>query len=371
MERSHFTWSTLLRLASVIALAASAALLADYSNAVASFCAEGSGCAAVKASSYASLMGVPTPVVGLLGFTALLTVSLAGGRLARLLLLPAAGVGAVGAVAFIGLQLLVIHQLCWLCMTVDISALFALLGAWGYRRQQREDGLRLPAWGVIALLAVVAPLFWPRVRPQPPVPPQLQALYVPGKVTLVEFSDFECPFCRLLHQRLKELLPPYGDRVVLRRLHKPLPMHKNARDAARGALCAEDQGKTDEMADLLFSSHDLSPDGVRGHAQSLQLDLELFDRCVSAAQTDARIDAQAALIEQVGFKGLPTTFIGDRAILGVQEAYVFQQAIERAERGEGREGIPGWLYLSTTLGLLGLVVALGWRRGALPSAATE
>jgi len=255
-------------------------------------------------------------------------------------------------------------------MTVDSAALVAAVGAWGFHRRPSEDPLRLPAWSALALLAVVAPLTWPLVRPQPPVPASLQALYVPGKVTVVEFSDFECPYCRLLHRRLKELLPAYGERVVLRRLNKPLNMHPNARHAARGALCAEQQHRGEAMADALFSSRDLSPAGVEAQAGTLGLDLESFRRCVTAPETDQRIAKESAILDEVGFKGLPTTFIGDRVLLGAQETYVFQQAIERAAKGVPAEGVPGWLYLTATATLSAVILGLGWprrRRSATPS----
>jgi predicted DsbA family dithiol-disulfide isomerase/uncharacterized membrane protein len=355
-------WLILLRAITLAALAASAALYVDYANPVPTFCGLGSGCTQVRYSGYGFVWSrLPVPLVGLLGLGSLLIVALLPqGRLRDWLLLPGALVGALAGIGFIALQVK-IGSYCWLCNIVDASAIGAAVCAVMHRRAERAGGgsattrepLEVWTWAVLGALSVMAPLIWPRVAPQPPVPASIRELYDPGKINVVEFSDFECPYCRTLHRRMKTMLAEYPGQIHLVRLHVPLASHAFARAAARAAVCAEQQGSFDPMADALFDADDLSPPANRELAEAAGLDMQLYDRCIADPATDARIDRHVQLFASAGMKGLPTCFIGGRSIIGLQPESVFREALARAASGGDEGGIPGWIYL----GLVGATAA--------------
>jgi predicted DsbA family dithiol-disulfide isomerase/uncharacterized membrane protein len=375
-------WITLLRLLALVALAASTALLVDYTGGAPAFCSAGSGCAAVRASGFGRLLGIPVPVFGLLGFAALFAATLVTrSDLRRKLVLALGVLGAVIALALLLIQWISIKQFCAFCVVVDVAGMLGGVCAVLYAQSARagteitkskskppapSDPLRTWAWVMLAAIAIAAPLLWSDLRPQPPVPSGVGALYHAGKINVVEFADYECPFCRLLHDRLKAIIKDYPGKVNFVRLNMPLQSHPNARNAARAGLCAEAQGKGETVADHLFAAEDLSPAANRRAAGDLGLDLAVFDRCVADAETDRKIDAQAKILRDAGFQGLPTTFVGARMIVGAQPEEVFREAFARAERREGENGIPGPVFLGLLVVVAGAVIGVG-RHGARKS----
>lgn len=350
-------WLVILRVATLSALVASAALLSDYASEVPSFCSPHSGCGAVRASSFARvpLQGgsfVPLPAFGLIGFAVLYAASL----IQRRAVLSIASFGGAVALWLLWVQAFVLKQFCWLCVTTDVSALVAAVAAWGMRGADFDTGAvrRLRAWAWLGLgaLALAAPLLWPKVKASPAVPSAVSAHFQPGKINVVEFADFQCPACRRFHPVLKPILKKYGDRVHFVRLNKPLESHAYALDAARAAICAEIQGQAEPMADALFNARDLSPAGIDRLAQELRLDTERFASCLVERATSARIERESAMLVEPEFEGLPTTYVGGKRLLGVRTALDVEDALERAARGEGVTGIPWFVYLP-------LVVAVG------------
>jgi predicted DsbA family dithiol-disulfide isomerase/uncharacterized membrane protein len=362
-------WLLVLRVAVLVALAASTALLSDYVADAPSFCSAASGCGAVRASelshvSFGEGKFVPLPLFGLLGFAALFAASLASRRATRV----AAIIGGVVGLWLLGVQAFVLHQFCWLCVTTDVSALVAAGASFGLGRSMWHDEstarLRLWAWWALGALAITAPLLWPRVKRAPPVPSSVLRFYAPGKVNVVEFADFQCPACRRFSGILKGALASYGDRVHFVRLNKPLAMHQYARDAARAAVCAEAQHRAEPMADALFATDDLTPVGIDKLAQGLGLDAKQFESCMLDPATDARVERESSLLVPPELEGLPTTYIGGKRLLGVQSPETVADALQRAARGEGDTGLSGYVYLPL-IALSGLlIVRFGLRRKA-------
>lgn len=360
-------WLVVLRVAALVALAASSALLSDYTADAPSFCSAVSGCAMVRQHplSHVTLGDgrfLPLPVFGVAGFVLLFTASL----LSRLATRVAAWIGGALAAWLLAVQVFVIGHLCWLCVTTDVSAIVAALAALGLGpsiwEAELRSRLRPAVWWVFGALAVAAPLTWPRVKLSPPVPTSVQSHYQAGKINVVEFADFECPACRRFSGILKEALQPYGERVHFVRLNKPLDMHPHSRDAARGAICAEAQGKGEPMAEALFAAADLTPAGVERLAETLGLDAKAFGNCVLDVATNARINHEESLLVPPELEGLPTTYIGSRRLLGVQPPETVRDALERASRGDGETGVSGAVYLAlVALVLLG-TLRLGVRR---------
>lgn len=366
------SWLLALRIAALVALAASAALFVDYISAQPAFCGAGSGCAAIRHSGYGYLpvaeTAIPVPAFGLLGFATLFGATLLNDRVLRRRAVVLLGwVGAVTALVLLSIQF-ALGALCSLCFTADFAAIFGLVCALGYSRTSvraatagAHGAPRLTRWAWVALgvLAVFSPFLWARVRPLAPVPEAVRALYRPGKVNVVEFADFECPFCRNLHGRLKPLLGPYKDHLNFTRLNFPLESHEFARGAARAAVCAAAQGQADAMADALFTSEDLSVAGNRQTAARLGLDMARYDQCLNDPATDRTIDGQSKLLRDNGFQGLPTTFVGDRQIVGAQPDDVFIDALDRAERNEPERHLGGLPFALLVAGAAVSVLALG------------
>lgn len=351
------------RLAAVLALAVSTALFVDYTNATPTFCGAASGCARVRGSGYGYLLlggyPVPLPLLGMLAFAVLLGFALAR-PLERWLPLVAI-IGGVHGLGLFALQALKIGEYCALCVTVDALSVIAALCAsvvWKGRGDLNEPfGLRDGAWPALGLLALCAPLLWPALRPAAPVPPGVRELYVPGKINVVEFADYECPFCRALHPVLKAVIASYPNQVNFRRLNLPLQSHQFARGAAEAQVCAREQGKGDEMADRLFAAEDLTKTSSRALAQSLGVDLAAYDLCIASGRADRVIDAESKILLDSGLQGLPTTYVGAKMILGAQSEEVFRDAFDRARAGLGERGIPGSLYWGTVLALM---LAISW-----------
>jgi protein-disulfide isomerase/uncharacterized membrane protein len=360
-------WLLILRLAALVALVASAALLSDYTAGSPSFCSATSGCGALRASPYGhvSLPGgqfLPLPAFGVAGFGILFAASL----LSRRVMLLAAGVGGAAALWLLVLQAFVLQTFCWLCVTADLAGVVAAVAAVALARQKEpraDASVLLPAWSWWGLgsLAVVAPLLWGFVKASPAVPAQILAYYVPGKLNVVEFADFQCPACRRFHGILKTALKPHGDKVHFVRLNKPLSSHIYAQDAARAAICGEAQGKLEATTDALFQAPDLSPSGIDQVAEKVGLDAKAFEACMLDPATNARVDRESALLEPPELEGLPTTYIGGKRLLGVRTAEEVEDALQRAARGEGVTGISWVVYLPLALLCALLLVRLGLR----------
>ncbi|HEY8944178.1 MAG TPA: thioredoxin domain-containing protein [Polyangiaceae bacterium] len=356
----------LLRLACLSALAASSALAVDYRSAESSFCGAESGCGVLRATELAHLWGLgPTlPELGLLAFVAVYGLSLT--RWARGAAVLAVG-GGVAGLGLLAAQALDFGTFCWLCVVVDLSALAAgvsavwALKAWPRRAPPVPEraGLHVGAWVGLLLLAIAGPAVWPWVKPSPPVPPAIRAYYEPGKINVIEFADFQCPFCRRLHQELKTLLAPYGDRVNFVRLNMPLKRHPQARDAALAAICAESSGRADELVEFLFAADDLSLPVIRDKAATLGIDPAKLESCRAAPETLARLERESQILHQVGFQGLPTTYIGGTRIVGAQSPETFRDALERAARKGSEPGIPPWAYLFLLAAIAAAIVQAG------------
>jgi len=136
-------------------------------------------------------------------------------------------------------------------------------------------------------------------------------------VTIVEFSDFQCPFCSRLTPTLKQVEQKYGDKVRLVFRQYPLPFHQNTQKAAEASLCAADQGKFWEMHDAMFAHQDaLGVDQLKAKAAELGLNAEQFNSCLDSGKTAAAIQADMKEGSAAGVNGTPAMFINGRFISG-------------------------------------------------------
>ncbi len=136
-------------------------------------------------------------------------------------------------------------------------------------------------------------------------------------VTLVEFSDFECPFCSRAVPTIKQLLSenPGKIRVVFK--HLPLPMHKNAKIAAQASLAAHQQGKFWPMHDKIFANfRAISADSLELWAKELGLDLKRFKRDLQSPEIVAQVEEDLKLAGRIGARSTPTFYMNGAQIRG-------------------------------------------------------
>jgi protein-disulfide isomerase len=151
-----------------------------------------------------------------------------------------------------------------------------------------------------------------------------------ASITIVEFADYQCPFCVRAEATIHaiEHAHPGDVRVVFKNL--PLPFHDLARPMARAAVAADAQGHFWEMHDRLFAlTGKADRAALDGVARDLGLDVARFDRDLDDPSLDARIDADDADAKALGVKGTPTFFVNGRRVVGAQPASVFEKAIAK------------------------------------------
>jgi protein-disulfide isomerase len=149
-------------------------------------------------------------------------------------------------------------------------------------------------------------------------------------VTIVEFADFECPYCAGVEPTLERILAEYAGKVRLVFKHNPLPVHPNALLASRAAVAAQRQGKFWEMHGLLFSAQErLDREAIASHARVLGLDVQAFESVLASPESTRAVSADMSLAGRLGIKGAPAFFINGRFIPGAQPFEVFQEAIDR------------------------------------------
>jgi len=150
-----------------------------------------------------------------------------------------------------------------------------------------------------------------------------------GKVTIVEFSDFECPFCGRAAKTVEDLRKEYGSKVKFAFKHFPLPFHKNAKPASLASLCANEQGKFWEYHDKLFSNQQgLGASSFVDWAKELKLNVQKFEECMSQNKFAETIDKDLAQGEKAGVRSTPTFFINGRILTGAQPLAAFKEVIE-------------------------------------------
>jgi predicted DsbA family dithiol-disulfide isomerase/uncharacterized membrane protein len=320
----------------VLGLAVSAMLLVDYVRPAPIFCEENAGCDVVKRTVFASVLGIPTPAYGLAAFTVLAVLALVRGTRPRLAHLAVASIAALVGLALVFVQFLM-GVYCKYCLVVDVATLVILVGAVARTKAKWElpAGRKYPALlASVFALAVALPLVVGFLKPVPVPQVITEELNKtpPGMVTIVDFVDFECPFCRMTQAELAPVVAANRSRIRVVRKQVPLRMHPHAMDAARAACCAERLGKGDEMADALFTAplEELTPDGCEKIAASLGLDPGAFRDCAKDPKTDDRIKSDVADFKASRGHGLPTIWIETQKLEGAQPGEVLESAVKTA-----------------------------------------
>jgi protein-disulfide isomerase len=150
-----------------------------------------------------------------------------------------------------------------------------------------------------------------------------------AKVTIVEFSDFECPFCSRAIGTVNEVMKKYDGKVRLVFRQFPLPMHSHAEKAAEAALCANEQGKFWEAHDKFFASQEnLDIAGLQNDAKELGLDTTKFEQCLSSGKMASVVEKDQQDGKKLGVNGTPAFFINGRELSGAQPLEAFSEVID-------------------------------------------
>jgi protein-disulfide isomerase len=211
------------------------------------------------------------------------------------------------------------------------------------------------AWGRTSAAVAAAPPAQAGAAPQAPdtvedaIPAPTQAVRrydiptegFPGigpedaPIVIVQFTDYECPFCKRWHDQVyDDLMEAYPGKIRLVNRNLPLSFHPQALPAAQAAMCAGDQNSYWAYHSALFTSEALDKDTLIGHAATLGLDVDAFKECFDEGRYEQFIRDDAAFAQKMGITGTPTFFINGLAIVGAQPLEVFKNVIDKEIAGE-------------------------------------
>ena len=148
-------------------------------------------------------------------------------------------------------------------------------------------------------------------------------------IEVIEFSDFQCPYCQRANPTVAQVLNTYGDRIRFVYRHFPLGNHPNAKPAAEASQCAAEQGKFWEYHDALFANPSKLADAdLKQRAAELGLDAGKFNACVDTHKYKTHIEADMKAGEEAGVNGTPAFFINGRMITGARPVEAFAEIID-------------------------------------------
>jgi protein-disulfide isomerase len=151
-----------------------------------------------------------------------------------------------------------------------------------------------------------------------------------AKVTIVEFSDFQCPYCGKEYPVIEKVMKDYDGKVRLVFRHYPLDFHEHAEKAAEAAACAQDQGKFWELHDKMFTNQaKLAVDDLKSYAKAMGLDAGKFDKCLDSGEKKSLVEDDQKAGSAAGVNGTPAFFINGVFINGAQPYEQIKQTIDR------------------------------------------
>ncbi len=153
-----------------------------------------------------------------------------------------------------------------------------------------------------------------------------------AKVVIVEFSDFQCPFCAKGAELLKKVKEKYGKKVKVSFKQFPLPFHNHAEQAAVASLCANEQSSESfwKMHDEMFANQEtaLDPEGLKKTAKKIGLKTDLFEKCLAENKFLAQVKADMEEGKKIGVKSTPTFYVNGQLVSGAQPMDVFSEIID-------------------------------------------
>ncbi len=173
----------------------------------------------------------------------------------------------------------------------------------------------------------IAPPAEPRVQVEAKGPAKGPA---DARVTIVEFSDFQCPYCSRAEGTVDQVMTEYAGKVRLVFRHFPLPFHEHAAKAAEAAACANEQGKFWDLHKQLFANQQkLGLEDLKAHAAVVGLDAAKFAECLDQGKMKATVDADQEAGKKVGVNGTPAFFINGVMLSGAQPIAEFERVINQ------------------------------------------
>jgi protein-disulfide isomerase len=150
-----------------------------------------------------------------------------------------------------------------------------------------------------------------------------------AEVTLVEFADYECPYCQKVAGDVKKLKDDFGDKVAVTYKDFPLPMHARAEKAAEAARCANNQNRFWEFHDEIFHSKELDTDQLKAQARALNLDAMQFDKCLDSGETAAVVEKDRKEGARLGITGTPAFFVNGHFLSGAVDYATLKKVVEQ------------------------------------------
>jgi len=148
-------------------------------------------------------------------------------------------------------------------------------------------------------------------------------------VMLVEFADYECPYCQRVAPAIKKLQDDFGGKLAVAYKDFPLPMHAHAEKAAEAARCAGKQGRFWAFHDELFSSKELDVDQLKAQARALKLDSSAFDKCLDAGETAAAVQQDREQGLRLGLTGTPSFFVNGHFLSGALDYAALRKIVDQ------------------------------------------
>jgi protein-disulfide isomerase len=148
-------------------------------------------------------------------------------------------------------------------------------------------------------------------------------------ITLVEFADYECPYCQKVAADVRKLVADLGDKISFTYKDFPLSMHARAEKAAEATRCASKQGKYWEFHDELFRSKELDVDQLKAQARALKLDSADFDKCLDSGEESNVVERDRNEGTRLGISGTPAFFINGHFMSGALDYAALRQIVEQ------------------------------------------
>ena len=169
-------------------------------------------------------------------------------------------------------------------------------------------------------------------------------------VTIIEISEFQCPFCNRVRPTLDQVKKEYGDDVRIVFNHNPLSFHKRAMPAVMAAECAGEQGKFIAMHDKMFDNQRKLEDAdLATYAKDIGLDTGKFDKCYKGDKFKTRILDQQKTAAKFGARGTPAFFINGRFLSGAQPFASFKKLIDEELAKAKKSGMSGKDYYAKSI----------------------
>lgn len=350
----------------LIGLFVSSYLFVTYTSGTPIVCGVAHGCDVVRASRWATMFGLPTPLFGIIFYTAVAALliirtimpSYKTALLFRLTRL-AVFIGLAESAYLTYIQAFTIGAYCSWCLASAVTATLLFVVAFWDRRHVLEaermaKELKIQFFGLLVTaivgIIVVMALLAPRTdgeRPQlrayePDAETEALAagfLYPEGltvegpedaPVTITEFIDFECPSCAAAHPELHKVRKEYEGRIRFAYRQFPLPMHRHAKEAAIAAVCADAQGTLFPYADVLVEGREhLEREDLVGYAAELRLDMDAFASCLESREALERVEQDLHDGDALGVSATPTIFINTSMIDGLPNAEQLGELIDQ------------------------------------------